>query len=267
MNYLLGKRTAILLSALMMTHVILLGLLISLRTAPFIGSETDGVYYMISARSLFTRTFIPATFGGGVGMPLAIAAMNLIISDTFRSAQFVSALAGLIYLICAVKIFTRIVSPSVGVMTGALLLVSPIFLVNSTSALTDVLGACLPLAGTWLLLEDFKLPRSLVVLAGGILFGAAYAVRSISVVFFPLALVATARGDVRRNLKHLIMAAVGLLVGALPQLYVNQKYFGNPFYSDNWRNIAALVFDWDQVNKLSSFREVIQLAGPKLFIV
>src|SRR5262245_17865371 len=144
MNYFVEKRTAILFSALILTHVILLGLLISWRTAPFIGSETDGVYYMIGARALFTPTFIPATFGGGIGMPLAIATVNLIISDTFRSAQFVSAIAGLVYLICAIRIFTRIVSPSVGVMTGALLLVSPILLVNSTSSLTDVLGACLP---------------------------------------------------------------------------------------------------------------------------
>jgi hypothetical protein len=173
--------------------------------------------------------------------------------------------AGLLYLITAVRIFTRIISPGVGIMTGALLLVSPILLINSTSSLTDVSGACLPLVGTWLLLEDFKFPRWLVALFVGVLFGAAYAVRSINVVFFPIALVATAGGTGRRNLKPVIAAAAGLLIGTLPQLYVNQKYFGNPFHSDNWRNVAALVFDWDYVNRLSSFREVILLAGPKLF--
>jgi Dolichyl-phosphate-mannose-protein mannosyltransferase len=263
-NYVSEKQRAMLLPALVATYVLVLAVLISLRTAPFIGFETDGVYYMMSARSLFTKAFVPSTFGGGIGMPLAIATANAIISDTFRSAQFVSAVAGLIYLIAAARIITRVYSPTVGIITGALLLVSPILLVNSTSSLTDVLGACLPLAGLALLLSNQSSPRWFVSLLTGVLFGAAYSVRPINFVFFPLPLIATASSAQR---KQVIMAAVGLLLGVLPQLYVNQKYFGNPFYSDNWRNTAALVLDWDQVNRLSSFREVIQQAGPRLFVV
>jgi hypothetical protein len=106
-----------------------------------------------------------------------------------------------------------------------------------------------------------------VLLIAGVLFGAAFAVRPINLVFFPLPIVATAASFPKKNLKQVVMACAGLLLGALPQLYVNQKYFGNPFYSDNWRNTAALVFDWDYVNKLSSFREVIQQAGPRLLFV
>jgi hypothetical protein len=264
-NHLIENSRAVLFPALILTHVILLVVLISLRTAPFIGSETDGVYYMISARALFTQAFIPATFGGGIGMPLAIAAVNLIISDTFRSAQFVSAVAGLVYLIAAVRIFTKIVSPAVGMITGALLLASPILLLNSTSSLTDVLGASLPAMAIWILLRDNSSNRWSLVLAGGFLLGVAYAVRSINLVFFPIVLVAALGNDRRRNVKNILLSVGGLLLGSLPQLYINQKYFGNPLYSDNWRNTAAMVFDWDYVNTLSSFREVLQQAGPALF--
>src|SRR6266404_205661 len=268
-NHTEGQRNVVLLFALVASYVIGVAVLISFRTAPFIGSETDGVYYMLAARALFTKAFAPPTFGGGVGMPLAIAAINRVVSDTFRAAQIVSAFAGLLYLVSAARILTKLCSAAVGLTTGLLLLVSPIFLVNSTTSLTDVLGACLPLAGLWMLLSDRKWPRWSPSLIAGLLFGAAYTVRSINFVFLPLLLImlVVPRDGIRRNLKHLLPAALGVFVGSLPQLYVNQKYFGNPFYSDNWRNVAALVFDWGYVSKLSSFREVVRQAGPTLFFL
>lgn len=261
------QRNAALLFALLASYVIAVAVLISFRTAPFIGFETDGVYYMLAARALFTKAFVPPAFGGGVGMPMAIAAVNYVFSDTFRSAQIVSALAGLLYLVSAVQILTRLYSFTVGLATGLLLLVSRIFLLNSTTSLTDVLGACLPLAGLWLLLSHGKWPRWCVSLIAGVLFGAAYTVRSVNFVFLPLLIVGVIapRDGIRANLKKLIPAAIGLVVGTMPQLYVNQIYFGNPFHSENWRNIAALVFDWSYVNKLSSFGEVVKQAGPRLF--
>ena len=246
-------------------YIVAIAVLMYLRTAPFIGSETDGVYYMMAARNLFTKAFVPSTFGGGVGMPLAIATMNAIVPDTFRSAQLVSAIAGLVYLVASVRILSKLFTSAVAIATGALLFVSPIFLFYSTTSLTDVLGASLPLAGLWLLLSETKLPRWLSLFLAALLFGAAYTVRPINFVFFPLPLVAAARRLDRNSMRFVAAAVLGLLVGTLPQLYVNQKFFGNPFHSDNWRNTAALVFDWNYVNRLTSFREAVQQAGPRLF--
>ena len=254
---------------LIAVYVIAVVVLAQFRTAPFIGSETDGVYYMIAARNLFTKAFIPPTFGGGIGMPLAIAAVNMIIPDTFRSAQIVSILAGLIYLISVARVLNRFTSTTVGIATVCLLLVSPIFLLNSTTSLTDVLGASLPLAGMSVLLSDRQWPRWSTSLIAGLLFGAAYSVRSINFVFVPILVAGSLlpNNRIRGNLKALIAPALGLFIGTLPQLYVNQKYFGNPFHSDNWRNIAALVFDWNYVNRLTSFSEVLIQAGPTLFFL
>ncbi len=269
MNHPESRRNAVLLLALIASYVIAVAVLISLRTAPFIGSETDGVYYMLAARALFTKAFAPPTYGGGVGMPIAIAAVNHIFADTFRSAQIVSAFAGLLYLVSAVQVLHKLYSFAVGFTTGLLLLVSRIFLLNSTTSLTDVLGACLPLAGLWLLLSHWKRPRWPFSLFAGVLFGAAYTVRSINFVFLPLLLVGAMvpRDGLRKNLKNLLPAVIGVVVGSLPQLYVNQRYFGNAFYSENWRNIAALVFDWSYVKKLSSFSEVLRQAGPTLLFL
>ena len=264
-----ARQNTLWLALLIAIYVIAVAVLAGFRTAPFVGSETDGVYYMIAARKLFTKEFIPPTFGGGIGMPLAIAAVNKIIPDTFRSAQIVSMLAGLIYLISVARVLTRLTSTTVGISTGCLLLVSPIFLLNSTTSLTDVLGACLPLAAMSVLLSDRQWPRWSISLIAGLLFGAAYAVRSINLVFVPILIAGSSvtSNGVRKNLKALIPAALGLFVGALPQLYVNQKYFGNAFHSDNWRNIAALVLDWHYVNRLTSFSEVLVQAGPVLFFL
>lgn len=266
----LANRTnQLLFGALILAYVISVAIVIGVRTAPFIGSETDGVYYMLAARSLFTKAFRPPTYGGGVGMPLAIAGVNWIISDTFKAAQLVSALGGLLYLVAAVKIVTKLLSPTLGLLTGLLLLVSPIFLLNCTVSLTDILGASLPLLGLWLLLISSKWSQWPLIVFPAVVFGAAYTVRSINVVFFPLVIIAGLfpRTDAKRRLKTMLTASVGLLVGMLPQLYVNQVFFGNPLYSNNWRNVAALVFDWDYVNKMSSFTEVIKQAGPALFFL
>src|SRR5882672_2935252 len=178
------RRNSFLLVALIVSYVIAVVVLITHRTAPFIGSETDGVYYMLEARGLFTKAFVPPTYGGGVGMPIAIAAFNYLFSDTFRSAQIVSALAGLVYLVASVRVVTKLSTSSVELATGLLLLVSPILLVNSTTSLSDLLGACLPMVGLWLLLDDGK-SRWPIALLSGLAFGAAYTVRSINAAFLP----------------------------------------------------------------------------------
>jgi hypothetical protein len=92
-------------------------------------------------------------------------------------------------------------------------------------------------------------------------------VRSVNFVFLPLPIVVAAGDNFRGNAKRVLLAVVGILAGALPQLYVSQKYFGNALYSDNWRNIAAMALDWNRVNHLSSFRQAIELAGPQMIAV
>jgi len=265
LNYLRAKNSGWIFPALVLTYVASIAVLIALRTAPFIGFETDGVYYMMEARNLFTKAFLPSTFGAGIGMPLAIAAMNVIVPDTFRSAQLVSALAGLVFLVASVRVLSKIFTPAIALVTGALLFVSPIFLFYSTTSLTDVLGASLPLAGLWLLLSETPLPSWRKLFLASLLFGAAYAVRPVNFVFFPLPVVAAARNLDQKRLRTASIAVLGVLLGMLPQLYVNQKYFGNPFHSDNWRNTAALVFDWNHVNQLTSFGEAVQQGGTRLF--
>jgi len=266
MNYVSARKSSIVLWTLSVAYIGIAAVLMWMRTAPFIGLETDGVFYMMAARKLFTAAFTPPTYGGGIGMPLAIAAVNMIVTDTFRSAQLVSAVAGLLYLIAAIRVCSKLFSPVIGLATGALLLVSPVLLANSSSSLTDVLAASLPLAGLWLLLSRTDSSKALSFFAAGFLFGCAYAVRSINFVFLPLPLVVALGENFRQNGKRTMATVVGIVLAAIPQLYVNQKYFGNAFYSDNWRNVAAMVFDWNHVNQLVSFRQALQEAGPTLFV-
>ena len=122
-------------------------LVLAVRTVPFTGYETDGVYYMISSRLLFTEQFRPPTFGGGIGMPLLIRLVNTIVPDTFTAAKLVSMAAGLAFLVGAIQIVSRLFGSGTALVTGLLLLVNPLVLIYSTTSLSDMLAAA------WLMLE------------------------------------------------------------------------------------------------------------------
>ena len=46
------------------------------------------------------------------------------------------------------------------------------------------------------------------------------------------------------------IAITGFIAGALPKIIASWRYYGNPFYSENWRNIALLVRTDDQASQM-----------------
>jgi 4-amino-4-deoxy-L-arabinose transferase-like glycosyltransferase len=227
------------------------------HTVPFTGYETDGVYYMINANNFFTDKFMPTTFGGGIGMPLAIYLFDNIVHDTFTSAKIVSAIACLLFLIASLRVITKLYSPTTGFWALILLLVNPTVLIYSTTPLSDMLAASLVMIALWVLLAEKKQRGFLIV---GICLGFAWMVRPINIVFWPFILFALLNYDRDKSyaIKSLVFGGIGLFLGCLPQFIINIKYFGASFHTENWRNIAMMLYGETNNERIHSFSEILR---------
>ncbi len=250
---------------LALTFVLIVGwMVLFLRTVPFTGYETDGVYYMITSRLLFTDQFRPPTFGGGIGMPLLTRFVSIIVPDTFMAAKVVSLTAGLAFLIASTQVASRFWGAKIGLVTGLLLLTNPLVVIYSTTSLSDMLAAAWLMLGLWSLLDAERRWR---LFLGAVCLGFAWTTRSVYFVFWPLLMAPIFR---RKHQEHqdMVLAALwaltGLFVGCVYQGWVNWRFFGSPFYSDNWRNIAALVYGWDGVTQVHSAKQMLIEQGGRL---
>ncbi len=247
-------------------YAVVMALLFHARTVPMTGYETDGVYYMIQSRALLSQDFTPSTYGGGVGMPLATRLVSQLVPDTFDAAKLVSVMASFLFLLASARIAAKLFDASAAEFSLILLALNPLVLVYSTTSLSDALGAALPLLGFWCLLDNSR-PWRLFV--GGLCLGMGWTTRYLNLVFFPLALVALwpLRSHRARMTKAAASIGLGLALGSIPQAACNWMFFGSPFFTNNWRNVAASVYPWDRVNQLTSFREVIDGAGLRLLVL
>lgn len=242
---------------LLLLYAIAITILFQLRTVPFTGYETDGVYYMIGARTLLTPEFRPPSYGGGIGMPIAIRLFDSLVHDTFTAAKIVSAIAGLLYMLASLKVITELFAPATGLMGGLLLLVNPIVLIYSTTSLADMLGAAWPMVALWALLDEQRRWR---VFLAGLCLGLAWTTRYINVVYWPLLFAVAFRSDRSRShtIRMFVFGVAGLILGSLPQAITNFSFFGTPFYSDNWRNIAITLYGSTYANQIHSFQQIVQ---------
>jgi hypothetical protein len=238
-------------------YILLMSILFLSRTVPFTGYETDGVFYMINANTLFTDKFTPTTYGGGIGMPLAIYLFDKVANDTFTAAKIVSAIAGFVYLVASLRVIATLFSPAIGFWAMILLFANPTVLIYSTTSLTDMLGAALPIAALWFLTDE---RRQWKLFAAGICLGFAWTVRSVNIVYWPFILVALSNyhEDKSFAIKSIISCGIGLFLGSFPQIIINIKYFGAPFYSENWRNIAVMLYGEVKSERIHSFSEILQ---------
>ncbi len=252
-------------ACILVSYVLIMAGLWSAREVPYTGYETDGVYYMIRARSLFTPEFAPPSYGGGMGMVLSIRAANLVLADTFSAAKLVSISSGFVMLLASMRVARRLRPGHFAAIVGLFVLLNPLLIAWSTTSLSDALGAALPMVALWALLEPDRRWR---IFVAGFCLGLAWTTRYLNIVFWPLLIVPIVqqRGNRKRVLEAPLLAIGALLLGSLPQLLVNVRFFGNPFHSDNWRNIAALVRDWTEVDQLTSFGPVLREDGLILAI-
>lgn len=233
------KSRAILPVSLLTCYLALFLILSLLHRTPSVGYETDGVDFMLRVRSIAAGRFIPPAFGTTSTAIYALWLMNRVVPDLFLAAKILAGLSGAIFLLSSVHL-ARALSERAALLTGILLLANPLLLFYSNSCLSDLLAAAVV---TLLVLQRNNL------LYGPLLAGLAWGIRPVTIVFLPVLLPAVFKSPAKR-VQRAAMATAGFLAGALPQLLTAWRYFGSPFYSENWRNIAAMVRPAEQVNQM-----------------
>ncbi|MFH1876753.1 MAG: hypothetical protein ABH865_07660 [Candidatus Omnitrophota bacterium] len=228
------------------------------RSVPLVGHETDGVYYMVFSRALFTDHF-PAyaafRLGGGIGGMLTIRLFDTVLHNTFAAAKLVSMMAGFFYLLASWKVIARLYRPSLGLMTGWLLFVNPTVFIYSSMTLFDMLAAAFLMTAIWILVTRTSF---LKIFFAGLCLGFAFAVKTIFIVFWPLIIIPVVYQRCHRGffIKAVCMGTFGLLTGAFPQLITNMIFFGFPFYTDNWRQVTYPIYVPYAADRLKSLGQI-----------
>lgn len=197
-------------------------------------------------------------------MPFLIRMVDAITPDTFTAAKLVSMLAGLLFLAASMRVVKPLFGDATSLITGLLLLLNPLVLIYSTTSLSDMLAAAWLMAALWCLLRADK---PVILFLGAVSLGFAWSTRSIYIVFWPLLAAPFLEQWGQRRWQAGALALAGLSVGCVYQGAINWQFFGSPFHSDNWRNIAALVYGWDGLEQVHSARQMLVERGPQLALL
>jgi hypothetical protein len=197
--------------------------------------------------------------------PLLAAALAPLSGGPFAAARLLSnlAAAGLAWLAFAYG--RRLAGAAAGGWAMALAAVNPNLWIIGQHVTTDMLFAALAAASLLAGLHYLRAPAAPPALAAGLTLGLAAFTRANALFLVP-ALIgawllavpraearpapagprasATGAGGRRQGLGHLAMAAGAAVLVLLPHWALRYAQFGNPFYDENWKNLALKLYGW-----------------------
>ena len=210
--------------------------------------------------------------------PLLTAALSPLAGGPFAAARLLSnlAAAGLAWLAYAYG--RRLAGAAAGGWAMALAAVNPNLWIIGQHVTTDMLFAALAAASLLAGLHYLQAPAAAPALAAGLALGLAAFTRSNALFLVPALAVAwllaalaapteperepadvepavlepaalepasrPRRGGRGRRLDHLALAAAAAVVVLLPHWALRHAQFGNPFYDENWKNLALKLYGW-----------------------
>jgi Dolichyl-phosphate-mannose-protein mannosyltransferase len=210
--------------------------------------------------------------------PLLTAALSPLAGGPFAAARLLSnlAAAGLAWLAYAYG--RRLAGVAAGGWAMALAAVNPNLWIIGQHVTTDMLFAALAAASLLAGLHYLQAPAAAPALAAGLALGLAAFTRSNALFLVPALAAAwllaareepaarepadgepaarepaapePASGPRRggrgpgRRLGHLALAAAAGVVVLLPHWALRSAQFGNPFYDENWKNLALKLYGW-----------------------
>jgi dolichyl-phosphate-mannose-protein mannosyltransferase len=193
--------------------------------------------------------------------PLLTAALSPLTGGPFAAARLLSnlAAAGLAWLAYAYG--RRLAGAATGGWAMALAAVNPNLWTIGQHVTTDMLFAALAAASLLAGLHYQQAPAAAPALAAGLALGLAAFTRANALFLVPALVVAwllaapkepaarepasgPRRGGRGRRLGHLAMAAVAAVVVLLPHWALRYAQFGDPFYDENWKNLALKLYGW-----------------------
>jgi hypothetical protein len=195
--------------------------------------------------------------------PLLTAALTPVTGDPFAAARLLSnlAAAGLAWLAYAYG--RRLAGVAAGAWAMALAAANPNLWIIGQHVSTDMLFAALAAAALLAGLQYLQAPGPGPAAAAGLALGLAAFTRSNALLLVPALLaawrLAPAGGRPRthspggRSLGHLALAAGAAVLVLLPHWALRHAQFGNPFYDENWKNLAWKLYgypDWSYLDRV-----------------
>jgi hypothetical protein len=185
------------------------------------------------------------------GYPFLLRIGRWVSGDAFRSGLVLSGLAGVWFLAAAFGLARRVLSTRAATFVTSLIALNWLFVHNSQLAATDLLWSAAVLTGLHTAIAARRrnsLP--LHALSGGVL-GLSYLFRYATLAVAPallLLLLVDARGTrICRRIGVGFAFVAGFVLLALPQLFLATRATGNPFASQQAKNVWFGMFgerDW-----------------------
>ncbi|WP_263142715.1 hypothetical protein [Pseudomonas sp. RIT-PI-AD] len=182
---------------------------------------------------------------------LLSTALAWVTRDAFLAGKIVSMISGVAFYVLVGRIARAVFNRTTEVAVLFFLLGSLPLLMASVRVASDMLFWALLAGATVLALGIFDRPakREHALVCLGLLLGAAAGVRyTASFLFIPLGIVLWigVREDFspRRTSGLCGLVLLGFFVGYLPAALMNIWIFGEPFYSENWRNTLFSYFEY-----------------------
>lgn len=232
------------------------------HSVPFASVETDGMEYIATAQSLFTPHFSYSSYHG-IGYPLAIWLVHLLLNDWFLSAKLTSGIAGLIFLVMSYQLIERLFGRPPALL-GALLILTNFFVVAySGIAMADMPGAALGLSALVILIRSQSAER--YAWAGALAGAAAVTRYQYLGLVLAVSFVWIFESNNRARIRAVLLYAAAFSVVILPFLILNWRTFGNPLFNSNYHLIGGWVYRGFQAPPASSWNDIatIVASDPK----
>lgn len=234
------------------------------HSVPFASIETDGMEYIKTAQTLFSRNFSFSSFHG-IGYPSAIWLSHLLVPDWFAAARLVSGAAGLFFVWATFQLI-RLLFEGRAAFIGTLLVVTNFFVIaNSGMAMADMLGASLGLLALLVLLRWSHAARYAVA---GILVGFAVITRyQYAGLVFASALIWVLEPTNLTRLRAVTLYAGVFVIALLPLLFANWSVFGDPLLNANFKNLGPWFYSSPQSSSVQSWQAAVDLIlrDPRYF--
>lgn len=217
------------------------------------GVEVDG--YVARAET-FLAGGIPADPFRPLLYPLLSAFAAIPLGDAFAGAKWVSH-ASAVFLVAATYMAgRRHFGLAAAVAAAVFLALNQVFIRAGVQAATDMLFSALAVVSLVYALGIREQDGVRQVAILGFLFAMTYFTRYTAVALLPalcLALVWTPQLSVRTKVRRLAIFAAAALVFLLPHFLLVAHSFGDPFYNENWKNLAFKLYgdgDWSYFGRI-----------------
>lgn len=205
--------------------------------------------------------------------PLLSAGAGAVLGDTFKGAQLVSQISAAMLALMAYLLGRACFDRRVGLFALAAVILNFVVVANGVLAASDMLFSAWTLLTLFWAIRVSQSTHYGYVLILALFFSLAYFTRYTAIALaVPIALalaIAPGAGKKQIIFRYLVFGSAAL-VFLLPHFYLTIRVFGNPFYNENWQNLAFKLYgngDWTYYERMP-FDGLASVIGhnPGLFV-